>query len=319
MRNITIKNRNMGIEEPIPTSDFIDCPEKPFFNRTLNGLNNLRRFMLECYSDRGKLPKFDILIKKLPKDSLVKQSITSSRFNRNETVLYKYINKKYSDDLIIHNLLFCDTIKNCREGTWGDPFETVFYDMMDLFYSNNKNLCDVNDELLRQINIYRESIETLFNKTIDALGEKRICCMSKTPYIKEMWKWKGNEDALCVPINVTGLDFYKIEYTDSKIDFSPYAYKMYNLILDAMEGKVSRNQVKILYNEFLALTYLSLCKKKIMKDDDIRWDVQQEYRMFPEDLLSYKGMESCFIDLNGRVGKPITYEDFQRHEESCRI
>ena len=128
-----------------------------------------------------------------------------------------------------------------------------------------------------------------------------------------MWEWKGNSDALCVPINVQGLDFYEIEYSDDKINPYPYLLRLFNLLYDAFNGKASRRTVQPLYDELSALTYLSLCKKKTKREDGLRWDVQQEYRMFPEQLYSLGDKTDCYVNLEGRIGKPITYDDYLRH------
>ncbi len=134
--------------------------------------------------------------------------------------------------------------------------------------------------------------------------------MSKSPYIEELWEWKGKQDALCFPIDVSGLAFYNIKYIDEKIDSTPYIDEMSEMISDAKMGKASRNRVQKLYDEFYALSYLSLCKKKTKKDDGTRWDVQQECRMFPEELESFKEKENCYLNLKGRVKTPYTYEDY---------
>ena len=281
-----------------------------------NGLSNLGTFLAQCSPKNTKMPGFRQAIGVLPKDSLVKQNVSLSRFKEDKQVLYKYVSKKHGSDLTEHNLLYCDTIENCRKDTWGDPTETVFFDMADIILAENKEAYELLNRILKAKGLPKYNQEEMFNNTLDAIGKKRICCMSKSPFIKEMWDWKGNDDALCFPINVQGLPFYEIEYSDSKIDPRPYAEMMIDMISDATKGKASRSRVQNFYNELSALTYLSLCKKKTKRDDGLRWDVQQECRMFPEQFCSLDDKIDCYVNLKGRIGEPITYVDYLEHTES---
>lgn len=282
-------------------------------DQAYSGLTNLGKRMVECSPKNTPMPSIKNVMKVLPKDSAIKQSIASSRFNSNEQTLYKYISKKHSADFIEHNLLYCDTIANCREGTWGDPKETVFDDMSDIINANDDEAYSLLNEILNSEGQPSYNQEQVFKQLLDAIGNKRICCVSSSPFIKEVWEWKGQYDALCVPINVQGLDFYRIEYSDDRINPYPYLLRFFNLLSDAFNGKASRRTVQPLFDELSALTYLSLCKKKTKREDGVRWDVQQEYRMFPEQLCSFNGNENCYINLKGRIGKPITYEDCLKH------
>ena len=298
--------RDIIIEKAKSTSGVVS-------DQAINGLTNLGRLMVACSPKNTPMPSIKKILKVLPKNSTIRHSIASSRFNTNEQTLYKYISKKYSNDLIGHNLLYCDTIVNCREGTWGDPKETVFDDISDIINVNDNEGFSLLNEILNSKGLPSYDQEKAFRQLLDAIGNKRICCVSKSPFIKEMWEWKGNNDALCVPINVRGLDFYEIEYSDDKINPYPYLLRVLNLIYDAFNGKASRRTVQPLYDELSALTYLSLCKKKTKREDGLRWDVQLEYRMFPEQLCSFNGKTDCYLDFRGRVGEPITYEDYLRH------
>jgi hypothetical protein len=278
--------------------------------RMFNGLTNLGAFMAQCSPKNTRMPGFKQAIGILPKDSIVRKNVSSYRFRDDKQILYKYVSKNRAPDLTEHNLLYCDTIENCRKGTWGDPTETVFFDMADIILAENKEAYELLNGILKAKGLPKYDQKEIFDNTLDAIGKKRICCMSKSPFIKEMWEWKGNDEALCFPIDVRGLAFYEIEYSDAKIDPQPYVDMMINMIRDATEGKASRYRVQNLYNELSALSYLSLCKKKTKRDDGLRWDVQQECRMFPEKFYSLGDKKDCYINLEKRVGKAITYSDY---------
>ncbi len=278
--------------------------------QTKNGLNKLGSFIRDCYLEQKSLPSIEIVYNRLPKRSQLRKDLESLRFKADRQILYKYVQKDYSDDLQLRQLLYCSTIKQCRIGEWGDPAETVFFDIRDIMTGSGSEDYEMFNNILDSNGLPRYDPESIVHKLIESIGEKRICCMSSSPFIKEMWEWKGESNALCFPIDVTGLPFYKMFYSDEKIDPKPYEEQMKDMFADAIRGKASRKKVQSLYNEFNALTYLSICKKKTKRDDGIRWDVQKEYRMFPEKFESLDGKKDCFVSMKERVLPPITYKDY---------
>ena len=128
--------------------------------------------------------------------------------------------------------------------------------------------------------------------------------MSSSPYIEKMWKWCGNEEGICIPINVRGLPYYKAIYGNEKDDFSDEIVEMTEILSRALFDKVNKRQVKELCYRMKAATYISLCRKTT------DWDYQEEYRMFVEDKNLQYIEGKYYFPVKCRVRKAITYEDY---------
>ncbi len=71
-----------------------------------------------------------------------------------------------------------------------------------------------------------------------------MSCMSSSPYIEKMWKWCGNEEGICIPINVRGLPYYKAIYGNEKDDFSDEIVEMMEILSRALFDKVKKDKSK---------------------------------------------------------------------------
>lgn len=271
-------------------------------------LIEVRKIITEYGGKEADLDNLRKTFKRIDKNCKIRQIAENEGFMIKPRMLYKYTSKEHADDLLDKEMLYCGTIGDYRKGEKGDQKEMTLWSITDLITEGNEDMVDMLNRMLKEEGKPEFNPSQIMEEIDDKLVKKHMSCMSSSPYIEKMWDWCGNEDGICIPINVKGLPYYKAIYGDEKDDFSDEKEEMLIVLMEAFYGNVNKKKIRELCDRMKAVTYISICRKTT------DWDYQEEYRMFVEDkdLQIIEG--KSYFPVKGRVKKPITYEDYLKNE-----